>query len=72
MNLFETLNSIEDKIPKEDIFKEVLSKLAEENYFTVLKDNDYFTFHQKIIKLSSHPHGPGIGLSVMAQINIAG
>ena len=57
----------------EHIYKLVLPYLIENDFLSVLEDKIGFReFHEKLIKLSSLPHGVGLGVSLMAQVNIAG
>jgi len=72
-NLKNYLNSIPENHNKEEIYREALPFLVEENFLQVIKtQSDYREFHQKLLDLSKLPHGIGLGVSLMAQVNIAG
>jgi hypothetical protein len=66
------INQLSEPIPKEDIYKLCIPSLKKDNFFSVLNDNDYISFHKKLISIAGMEHGLGIGVSLMAQINIAG
>lgn len=56
----------------ENYYSELLPFLSEANLFQPLVGGSFQDFHEKLIRLSSHKHGVGLSVGVMAQINIAG
>ncbi len=71
--LSDYLNSIPESYNKEEIYKEALPLLVEEKFLDVLaRKNTYKEFHKKLFELAKLPHGIGLGVSLMAQVNIAG
>ncbi|MDX1958612.1 MAG: acyl-CoA dehydrogenase family protein [Leptospiraceae bacterium] len=66
------LLGIDKNIEKEKVYGLALSSLAQDKMFEVLETRDFVTFHQRLMELSKLPHGLGLGVSLMAQINIAG
>ncbi len=71
--LSDYLISIPENFNKEDIYKEALPLLVEEKFLEVLIDKiTYKEFHSKLFELAKLPHGIGLGVSLMAQVNIAG
>lgn len=72
-NLKDFLASIPNDYDPETIYKNVLPILVEEKFLDVLVGKlTYKDFHKKLFQLAMLPHGVGIGVSLMAQINIAG
>ena len=72
-NLEDYLNSIPKDHNEEDIYKEALPLLIKEGFLSVIKtQTDYRDFHSKLLTLAKLPHGIGLGVSLMAQVNIAG
>ena len=71
--LNEYLHSLPEDYNKEEIYPNALPFLVEENFLDVLIGKiSYKEFHSKLIELAKLPHGIGLGVSLMAQINIAG
>ncbi len=71
--LSDYLNSIPENFNKEEIYKEALPLLVEEKFLDVLTQKiTYKEFHSKLFELAKLPHGIGLGVSLMAQVNIAG
>ncbi|MBK8395977.1 MAG: acyl-CoA dehydrogenase family protein [Leptospiraceae bacterium] len=72
-SLSEFLHSIPVDFDREEIYKKSLPYLVNENYLNVLSGKTSFKeFHTNLISLAKLPHGIGIGVALMAQINIAG
>ncbi|HMW07868.1 MAG TPA: acyl-CoA dehydrogenase family protein [Leptospiraceae bacterium] len=67
------LSSIPKDYDPENIYKDVLPLLVEENLLTVINQSISFKdFHKNLFELAKLPHGIGLGVSLMAQVNIAG
>lgn len=67
------LNSIPENYNREEIYKDILPILVEEKFLDVIIGKISFVeFHNKLMELAKLPHGIGIGVSLMAQVNIAG
>lgn len=71
--LKEYLYTIPENQNKEEIYKMALNFLVQENFLNVLLNEiSYKEFHLKLFELAQYPHGIGIGVALMAQVNIAG
>lgn len=70
--LIKHLESIPGTADPEEIYPEVRQLIGKAGLFSPLLGGSYKAMHEKLIKLSSLPHGVGIGICLMAQINIAG
>jgi hypothetical protein len=68
----EFIKQLEVGIISDNIFIEALPYIVEDGYFSILSDGNFFEFHKKIQTLSKYPHGVGLSLAIMAQVNIAG
>lgn len=72
-SLSEFLHSIPDDFDREEIYKKTLPYLVNQNYLNVLSNQiGYKEFHENLFALVKLPHGIGLGVSLMAQVNIAG
>ncbi|MCB1157104.1 MAG: hypothetical protein H7A25_09495 [Leptospiraceae bacterium] len=58
--------------PDETLYRELLPYLAEDGFFRVLEGGSFVEFHKKLSLLSEEERGTGIGLALMAQVNISG
>ncbi|MCB1194030.1 MAG: hypothetical protein H7A23_07170 [Leptospiraceae bacterium] len=68
--LFKKLESL--TLDSEEYYPAILPEMAEEGLFLPLNSGGFVEFHEKLIQLASHEHGVGLGVGIMAQINIAG
>jgi hypothetical protein len=56
----------------EDVFPLFKDYLVKNKIFEVLENHDFIQFHQKLYNIVFQPHGLGIAVAVMAQVNVAG
>ncbi|MDV6235077.1 acyl-CoA dehydrogenase [Leptospira ellisii] len=70
-----TLKEFLTSVPPEEyrtVFRNALPYLIREGYFDTVSGGSFETFHKKVYELGSYPKGIGIGIALMAQINVAG
>ncbi len=66
------LLSSETDNESEKLFRKYLPQFANGNFFSPLDEGLFSDFHKKLSVLSSFPHGVGLSVAIMAEINIAG
>ncbi|MBE7411094.1 MAG: hypothetical protein L6Q54_09350 [Leptospiraceae bacterium] len=56
----------------DNLYKNTISNFAELGFFSPLNGAGFYEFHKNLFRLATLPHGVGLSLSIMSQVNVAG
>ena len=70
--LIHQIQNLEPNLKPEEIFSVILPEITKINLFEVIENYQFLKFHTFLYELGKIPHGIGLGVAFMAQVNISG